>query len=222
MGVPHTAAIDASSTGAATRDFERLYRDAQGDPAKIPWADLRANPLLVSWLDRHAADHLRPGSRAAVVGCGLGHDARELARRGYDVSAFDVSPTAVEWAKSIDPDWATIFSVADLFALPSRWRHRFDFVFESYTIQSLPRESRPRSMSSIVELLHPHGQLLMVCRGCEQPGAAAEGPPWPLTVDEIRELATPLGLDAPDGYEVAYDDESPPSRRIRALLRRPS
>ncbi|MDZ4832086.1 MAG: methyltransferase domain-containing protein, partial [Phycisphaerae bacterium] len=89
-------------------DFEAIYRDAQGDPSRVRWEDGRPNPLLVSWLDRDAGDALRTGARVAVVGCGLGNDARELARRGYDVTAFDVSPTAIEWARSIDADWADI------------------------------------------------------------------------------------------------------------------
>ncbi len=208
-------------TGGLAPDFEQIYRQAGGDRTQIRWDDGRPNPLLVSWLDRSASDELRPGSRVAVVGCGLGYDARELARRGYDVTAFDLSPTAIEWAKSIDPEWASIFCVADLLALPSRWRHRFDLVVEIYTIQSMPPETRPTTMAAVASLLHPHGRLLVVCRGADRPQRGDDGPPWALTVDELRELARAHDLECPSGFELSEDGETPPKPRIRAYLRRP-
>ena len=44
---------------------------------------------------------MRRGSRV-VVGCGLGDDVAELLSRGYDAVGFDVSPTAIGWAR---PTW---------------------------------------------------------------------------------------------------------------------
>lgn len=201
-------------------DFEAVYRHAEGDPSRVRWEDGRPNPLLVSWLDRDARDALRTGARVAVVGCGLGHDARELARRGYDVTAFDVSPTAIEWARSIDADWADVFCVADLFELPSRWKRRFDLVVEVYTIQSMPPVTRNASVAAIESLLHPHGALLVICRGAERPQQLDDGPPWALTIDELRALTSEHGLHAPNGFELSDDDETPQHRRVRALFNR--
>jgi hypothetical protein len=48
----------------------------------------------------------------------------------------------------------------------------------------------------------------------------ADGPPWALTVAELAELAAGCGLSAEEGYELLVDGETPPQRRIRALLRR--
>ena len=75
--------------------FETLYQQAGGDPSAVSWADLTPNPNLVAWLDREKVEG--NGRRALKVGCGLGDDAEELARRGFLVTAFDVSPTAIEW-----------------------------------------------------------------------------------------------------------------------------
>src|SRR5687768_9193611 len=73
---------------------EALYAGALDDVSAIPWADLRPNPNVVGWLDARGG----PGGRKAlVVGCGLGDDAEELARRGFEVTAFDIAPTAVRW-----------------------------------------------------------------------------------------------------------------------------
>lgn len=208
------------TSAGSTPDYEAVYATAAGDRTKVPWDDGRPNPLLVAWLDTKANDLVRPGARVIVVGCGLGHDARELARRGYDVTAFDVSGTAVEWARTLDPEWADVFCVADLFDLPSRWRRRFDLVVEVNTMQALPPSTRGGSLGAIESLLHPHGTLLLVARGADRPQQVDDGPPWALTTEELRDLAARTGLVLAEPLEVTTDSESPAHRRICATLKR--
>lgn len=92
--------MPAGSGGAALPAFEEIYARAGDDLTSVPWARFAPHPLLVMWLDSAGSPGL-PASRsfagceALVVGCGLGDDAEELARRGYAVTAFDVSPTAI-------------------------------------------------------------------------------------------------------------------------------
>ena len=201
-------------------EFDSIYAAASGDTALVPWADDRPHPALVTWLNAVAPSLIRCGGRVMVVGCGLGHDAREIRRRGYDVTAFDYSSTAIDWAKSIEPDVADCFHVADLFDLPSKWRHRFDLVVEVNTIQSLPPEQRPDVVAAISELLSTHGAMLVICRGAEESVPAESGPPWPMTEAELGSAAEHAGLK-PDGpISMFLDDEIPPVLRMRALLRR--
>ena len=77
--------------------FEGLYANANWDGSAVPWANLKPSPDLVDWLDRQRLDG--QGQKALVIGCGLGDDAEELARRGFEVTAFDISPTAIEWCR---------------------------------------------------------------------------------------------------------------------------
>jgi 2-polyprenyl-3-methyl-5-hydroxy-6-metoxy-1,4-benzoquinol methylase len=86
--------------GKPTAWFEQLYSSAGGNSSAIPWADLKPNRNLVEWLDRGI---VAPRGRALVVGCGLGDDAEELARRGWTVTAFDIAPTAIEWCRKRHP-----------------------------------------------------------------------------------------------------------------------
>ena len=115
--------------------FDSIYRDAAGDVDRVPWAHRQPCPALVTWLNTEAPLLVRCGARAAVVGCGLGMDACLLRERGYDVVAFDASPSAIDWARRIHPDDADMFQVADVLDLPSRLRHRFDLVVEVHTLQ---------------------------------------------------------------------------------------
>jgi len=220
-----TAATEAPpSPSVALREdaarFETIYRDAAGDSSAIPWHRDGANPALVTWLNVVAPSMVRCGSRVAVVGCGLGGDARELIKRGYDVTAFDVSPTAVEWAKRLDPDHARDYHVADLFDLPPSWRRRYDLVVECLTLQSLRPSRRDVGLEAMSTLLTPHGTLLAIALACDEPVDEADGPPWPLTRRELLDAASTAGLAPAGSVDEFLDDAEPPRPRLRAVFRR--
>jgi SAM-dependent methyltransferase len=218
------AAIEVSRAQAVEVDyadfFESIYADAHGDRSRIPWSDGEANPALVAWLNVVAPSLVRCGCRVAVVGCGLGEDARELIARGYDVTAFDVSPTAVEWARSLDPAHEECYQHADLFNPPARWRHRFDLVIEIYTVQSLPPSRRAAVLGAMRELISPHGVALVICRGAAAPTPLEAGPPWPLTERELLDAAAKARLAPAGPIDAFMDDEDPPKLRLRAAFKR--
>jgi len=166
--------------------FEQLYSAASSGGAVIPWDRGGPHPLLVQWTAEHAVDG--HGRTAVVVGCGLGDDAEHLAALGFVTTAFDVSPTGVASARERHPGSPVDFVVADLFALPAAWRHGFDFVFESLTVQSLPVALHERSIQSVRSLVAPGGTLLVVAASRDE-GSDVEGPPWPLTRSEVAAFA---------------------------------
>jgi SAM-dependent methyltransferase len=197
------------------RWFEALYQEASGDSACIPWADLEANPNLVEWLDE------RPGysGTALVVGCGLGDDAEELSRRGYQVTAFDLSKTAIAWCGKRFPGSAVDYRVADLLNLSKDWHSKFDLVLESYTLQVLPKALRPAGIGALAACLAADRELLVITRG----RAADEdlpGPPWSLARNEFAPLMD-RGLRE-SLFEDYMDREEPPVRRFRILYSRES
>jgi SAM-dependent methyltransferase len=199
--------------GEATAWFDALY--AEGE-SQIPWDHAAPNPHLVEWLDRTHADGA--GKRALVVGCGLGDDAEALCSRGFDVTGFDVSPTAVERCRGRHPDSGAQYRVADLFDAPEDWSRAFDLVLESYTLQALPRPERERAVAPIADFVAPSGTLLVVCRGRDADEDAGAFP-WPLTREEVTAFES-AGLDRV-AFEDFEDDRDPPVRRFRAEFRRP-
>lgn len=183
-------------TARAAVDFDRVYVEAEGDAAKIPWTRGGPDPGLIAWLDSEASSRLRTGCRAIVPGCGLGDDARELLRRGFDVTAFDFSGEAIAWAKRIDPAQANRFVAADLFEPDPAWLRRFDLVADCFCLQSMPATRHEAAMAALANLLSPRG-VLLVCGHCGlRPAADVEGPPWPVTPGELAALAAGAGLAA--------------------------
>ena len=201
--------------GDALAWFEALYEAARGEAAVIPWADLRANRNVVEWLDGR---EIRPGLAALVVGCGLGDDAEELARRGLGVTAFDISRTAIEWCRRRFASSGVRYAVADLLEPPGEWEDRYELVVESYTLQVLPEQLRGRAMKSLAGFLADQGELLVVCRGREAEDARGEMP-WPLTRGELRRMTEGAGL-VERGFEDYWDEEEAGVRRFRGVYAR--
>jgi SAM-dependent methyltransferase len=161
--------------------FEEMYQEAGDDLAAIPWAKLEPRPALVEWLE---GEEPGAGRAALVVGCGYGDDAEELARRGWAVSAFDFSPTAIARARERFPGSPVDYRVADLFDLPDEWRGRFDLVVEIHTLQAIPIDVRASGPATLAGLVAPGGRLWFSILGRDEhlPGGRR---PWPLTPGEL-------------------------------------
>ncbi len=161
--------------------FDNIYNKAQGDSNQVPWANMTANAYLKDWLNQHP---LEKNLTALVIGCGLGDDAEALAEKGFNVTAFDISPTAIAWCKQRFPNSSVNYVVADVFDLDKGWIRNFDFVFEARTIQSLPLKVREQTMSAVAQLVADEGTLLVVTVTRDTP-EEPDGPPYPLSLEEI-------------------------------------
>ena len=196
--------------------FEALYHVAGGETGIIPWADMIPNPNFVPWLD--ARQGFGEGKRALKIGCGLGDDAEEMVRRGFEVTAFDISETAVNWCKARFPRSNVTYVVQDLFEAPLAWDGAYDFVMESYTLQVLPPELRPRAIERIAKFVAPGGTELVICRG-RDPGEDPGLMPWPLEKKELALFKTNGLLEI--AFEDFLDTEDPPTRRFRVAYQSP-
>ncbi len=184
--------------------FDDFYRLADGDLNCVPWADHTANALLLDWLDVQPMEALR--GRALVIGCGLGEDAEALAALGFEVTAFDLSPTAINWCGKRWPESSVQYEVGDATDPPARYRGVFDLVLESYTLQAVRGRERAAIFEHLPHLLRPKGRLLVICRGRDE-NEVIEGPPWPLLRSELSlldETMIPRSFDdLPDPIESA-------------------
>ena len=193
--------------------FEALY--AEGDASKIPWADQKVNPNFEEWLRQRKLQDL--GKTALEIGCGLGDNAERLAELGFEVTAFDISPTAADWCQRRFPQSRVRYAVEDLFHAPETWKEAFDFVLESYTLQVLPPDLRSLAIQRISSFVAPGGTLLVIARGRNPEDPKGEMP-WPLVREELRAFEA-YGLEEVN-FEEYLDKEDPPVRRFRVEYRR--
>jgi SAM-dependent methyltransferase len=147
--VDGVAEQDQAAFGA--RWWERHYQELD------PTATGRVSPYLTDCLD-----HAAPGT-ALDAGCGTGADASWLAAQGWDVTAVDVSATAIDRARVLaagsppDVPARITWVVADL----TDWdpAQRFDLVISQYVHPDQPFD---RFVQRLGDLVADGGQLLIV------------------------------------------------------------
>ena len=196
--------------------FDALYQESGGDTAKIPWADMEPNRFFRAYAER--VDLRGNGRKAMVVGCGLGDDAKYLHDLGFEVTAFDISPTAIDWARRVYGDTDIRFETADLFQPFRGWLGAFDFVLEIYTIQPLPIEMRESAIDAVSDFVAPGGELVVVTRGRED-DEQPDKLPWPLSRKDLSHFEV-NGLTQTE-FEVMPDDtDDEPAPRFVVVYRR--
>ena len=126
------------------------------------------------------------GAKVLIPGCGSGYEIKAFAEAGYDVTAIDFAPFAVERAKRmVGPALAAQVLVGDFFQhdFPSA---SFDVVYERSFICSIPPELRQAYRDRMAQLLKYRG-LLVGYYYYNKP-QILEGPPYGFawgTADEL-------------------------------------
>lgn len=194
-----------AASGDVTGWFDALYKEADGNNEVIPWADLEPNRYFRAWAE--STGLTGEGRTALVVGCGLGDDARYLNGLGFRVTAFDISPTAVEWARKLHANTDIVFETCDLFNPFRGWLEAFEFVLEIYTIQPLPLGIRPQVVDAIAAFVAENGTLVVVTRGRED-DVEPDELPWPMSRRDLARFEQ-SGLSQKSFSQMPGDEDEP-------------
>ena len=175
--------------------FESLYSSSNTRGEGVPWANMQTHPSFARWLQRNPLNGEEKS--ALVVGCGMGDDAITLESLGFQVTAFDVSETAIGFCKERFTQSKTNFIQADLLQDQSQWHERFDFVLEIFTVQALPPVYEEELIENISRFVAPGGRLLVIAEVDSKKRSFDDGPPWLLTPEHIDGFIT-RGLQVQD------------------------
>lgn len=148
-----------------------------------------------------------PSRRTLIPGCGKAHEAGYLASLGWDVTALDFSPAAIEAARQTlgedGRDWPGRLVCADFFDFDPG--ERFDLVYERAFLCALPRRMWPGYAPRVAGLLVPGGLLA----GFFYFGDEPKGPPFGISPDELEALLAP-DFERLDDRPVEGADSLPP------------
>lgn len=128
-------------------------------------------------------------SRARIVlipGCGAAYELVYFSEAGWDATAIDFAPAAVERARAITGQWADRVVEADFFTYQPR--PGLDMIYERAFLCALPRAMWPQVAKQWGQLL-PYGGLLA---GFFFFDDVLKGPPFGISRDELNQL---LGED---------------------------
>src|ERR1043166_6205854 len=146
---------------------------------KTPWDFGGVPAALKSFLARSSA----PG-RVLIPGCGSGYEVQAFHGAGYDVTAIDFSPAAVERAKKVLGVLAERVILGDFFTYDFDQR-RFDLIYERTFLCSMPPFRWPDYVTRMADLLSAGGRLIGLFFYGQR---SASGPPFPLADDEAEKL----------------------------------
>lgn len=150
------------------------------------WEMGQPHPALEHWLTITPP----PRGRVAVPGCGRGHDARLLARHGYDVVGFDFADTAVADARQLARAEGVelSFEQRDLFTLHRDYTGAFDGVWEYTCFCAIDPRRRAEYVRLMATILKPGGWFLACFFPLRRRGG---GPPFDMSRPELRRLLAP-------------------------------
>jgi len=132
-----------------------------------------------------------PG-RMVIPGAGRGHDAREFARHGFQVTAVDFAPHAISEMKRLnDPSAPIEILPHDLFTLPHELNHSFDYLLEYTCFCAIDPKRRAEYADLVTRLLKPGGTYIDMVFPLD---GRAGGPPFRVSADEVMNLFTGRGF----------------------------
>lgn len=159
--------------------YDSAYTDKK--PSQHEWVSGTANPELVNLV----FDEVIPrSSKILEVGCGIGSESTFLAVRGMDVTAIDISESAIQTAKGI----------ADLYGAKVNWKvgniltdelpaSNYDVITDQGCFHHLSDDERNAYVKQITKSLKPGGMFIL--RGFSDKMDYNAPQPRLLTSDEL-------------------------------------
>jgi SAM-dependent methyltransferase len=155
------------------------WDDAYAGNVPPPWDLGQPQPAFV----RLAEQGLLTG-QVLDAGCGTGEQTLLAASSGAEALGVDVSPVAIERARSKAAARGSKarFEVADALSLGDLGRS-FDTIIDSGLFHVFDDDRRARYVASLASVLRPGGHLYLMCFSDRQPGAFG---PRRVSQDELR------------------------------------
>jgi SAM-dependent methyltransferase len=154
---------------------------------RTAWDRGEPSPMLLRWLSEGAV----PPGRVCVPGCGSGWEVAELARRGFDVTALDYAPAAVERTRALLEHERLHACVENADVLEWSPPGPFDAIYEQTCLCAMHPDGWGEYSTRLHAWLRGGGVLLalfmQVSPPKEQEGRVV-GPPYHADINGMRAL----------------------------------
>ncbi len=149
---------------------------------KTAWDMKSATPAYEDLLSHNL---LRDKKSMLVLGCGYGYDAIAAAKSGYDVTANDISETAIRFASELafKENVDINFLLEDFFLLKDDLS--FDIVYDYVTYCSFDPQRRKEYANKVASLLKQNGLFVFILFPIEN---RIGGPPFAVDLNEAEKL----------------------------------
>lgn len=149
------------------------------------------------WDSNTPSEHLKnfvaegkiKAGRALELGCGTGTNAVFLAQQGFDVTAVDLSPLALERAreKAAQANVKVNFIAADVTAMPDLGEP-FPFVFDRGTYHVVRKINLSGFQNTLAQMVAPSGFYLVLAGNANTLAPPDQGPPTVRAGEIVNEI----------------------------------
>ena len=110
--------------------YEERYKTAHQNG--VSWSSDQCSPIVMEVIQKY---NIEPEHCLLEIGCGEGRDSKTVLERGYNLMATDISNEAIQYCKSVMPNFEKHFSVLD--CLSDNLDKTFDFIYGIAVIHML-------------------------------------------------------------------------------------
>jgi SAM-dependent methyltransferase len=175
VGTSRCQACRATQSGLSQQDWQQRY-----DVGQTGWDRGETNPWLVQLLK---AGRLEP-CRILIPGCGRGHEAIELAKAGFEVTAIDFAPAAVEHLRNEFTRLGLAGSVIQTDVFSFCEPNPFDAIYEQTCLCAIHPDQWQTYQQLLACWLRPLGSLHALFMQSGQ----SHQPPFTCDVEAMRNL----------------------------------
>jgi methyl halide transferase len=157
------------------------YWDEKYKRSETPWDLNSPTPLFMEILKN------LPRGKMLIPGCGKGFDAIAASNEGFEVTAVDFAPSAIQAAEAMaEKQNANVkFAAADFFHLEEEYFNSYDYVYD-YTSYCAINPTRRKEYAEIISrCLKPGGKLIALLFPVD---GREGGPPFNVDVIEFYKL----------------------------------
>src|SRR5437899_8631985 len=157
--------VEPPGATGPTGDWEKVY--ATSDVATLPWY----SPALDADIERALKAHRLRGVRILDLGTGPATQAMNLAKRGFEVVATDISASAIKKAKASAKEAGLSITFLVDNVLKSRLSPNLvDVIVDRGVFHVMPKDKRPVYVETVHRVLRPKGWLFLKCFSDKEPG----------------------------------------------------
>lgn len=134
------------------------------------------------------SDEIKKG-KVIILGCGRGYDAVMLAKKGFQVTAVDFSPSAIKFLNNLADKQGVLVKIIqkNIFSLIDNFESHFDYVIEQTCFCAIDIKRRSEYELLVNKLLKVKGQLIGLWFPIGKK-VAEGGPPFGVSIKEIKLL----------------------------------
>jgi len=157
-------------------DWEVLYQEQD-----TGWDRGEVSPALHSFINKGG---FKNAKTVLIPGCGRGYEVVELARHGFEVTALDLAPSAIEQLNQELKQAGITANTACVNIFDYAAPESFDVVYEQTCLCAIDPVEREKYAKTVYKWLKPNGKLLL---NLMQTGDAG-GPPFHCDLMHAKQL----------------------------------